>query len=844
MYQKLHRLLNLTFTLSAVTLALGCGGHTHHIGPVTPELPAGPAKAMPALPAPAQLKHRLAAFTESSLMREGSDFDPNQPHTKTSSAGTDLVFAPNFATTQQVADLALALFSFGVKDYNRDANLRLTWATAPAAGTCWVALANRTANHWDWFALPANNQIDIPSIATYTGPAPGFDLYAAIAVTGPGGATLDKLRIGAQPSPGNPTAQLTATPNLGLQPLMVTLDASGSTAAAPATITQYEFDFGEGGGYVNNGTTASTGHIYRTKGSFVAKVRVTDVFGGTSTASAPLTIGVSPNYDEVEDNDTDLTANTLPAVPFNGFRGNVGSGGGYDGDTDDYFICNTQVGKKLSFRLDFTAGTPGLALYDNSGNFLDFSFAASPCTINFTVPAGTPLPLIVDVTSFDVAANYTLSVGLNPPVAALTSTPSQGNVPLDVVLDASGSTDASPGHIVSYSFDPEGDGTFLAPQAGATMPFTYTTAAIYGPVVRVIDDSGLSSTATTSILAGVTFDEVENNDTPATANPLTFPLHNFTGSLGAPGYDGDDYDYFSFSANTGDVVDIQMQLDPQQADFDLYLYDALGNELANSFTTNALEEVKYQITAQDSGPFVVAASWYAGSGTYTLSGSINAPVAKLVAAPNVGTAPLDVVLDASGSTDKAPGTIVSYEFDPEGNGSFQPPQAGATLNYTYTLSDTHSPIVRITDDDGYTALATAYVFTAGTYDEIEPNNAGQDGTLLPAFPFSNLRGSHGAGPGYHGYDGGPVDAWIFNSAANHHFTFTNTYDNTTGELAFELQDKYGDVLLDTYGTGGTATLDYVTGSDPNDGGKPYYLWVWDLNNTHFGDYNLSGVRVN
>lgn len=71
-----------------------------------------------------------------------------------------------------------------------------------------------------------------------------------------------------------PAAALTATPSSGDKPLAVTLDASGSTD--DSSITKYEFDYGEGGGWVDNGTTATKAHTYTVSGTYTASVRVTD----------------------------------------------------------------------------------------------------------------------------------------------------------------------------------------------------------------------------------------------------------------------------------------------------------------------------------------------------------------------------------------------------------------------------------------------------------------------------------------------------------------------------------------------------------------------------------------
>lgn len=95
--------------------------------------------------------------------------------------------------------------------------------------------------------------------------------------------------------------------------------------------------------------------------------------------------------------------------------------------------------------------------------------------------------------------------------------------------------------------------------------------------------------------------------------------------------------------------------------------------------------------------------------THTAAGSsvsVNAPpVADLQADPTSGPAPLQVNFDASGSTD-SDGTIVDYEWDFDGDGSFNETGAEAdshgvtTAQFIYNTSGNFEAFVRVTDDSG------------------------------------------------------------------------------------------------------------------------------------------------
>lgn len=95
--------------------------------------------------------------------------------------------------------------------------------------------------------------------------------------------------------------------------------------------------------------------------------------------------------------------------------------------------------------------------------------------------------------------------------------------------------------------------------------------------------------------------------------------------------------------------------------------------------------------------------------TITVTPPNQPPVAALTATPDTGVVQLDVLLDAGGSTD-ADGTIVKYEWDPNGDGTFEL-DTGTTssVNYLYSTIGVYNPAVRVTDDDGDTGVASVPV---------------------------------------------------------------------------------------------------------------------------------------
>ena len=96
----------------------------------------------------------------------------------------------------------------------------------------------------------------------------------------------------------------------------------------------------------------------------------------------------------------------------------------------------------------------------------------------------------------------TYTAANQPPTAVITASPTNGPAPLTVSFDGTGSTDPE-GKPLSYSWDLNGDGTF-GDATGPTASYTYTTAGVYHPSLRVTDDQGASDTTSVTVTAGNT----------------------------------------------------------------------------------------------------------------------------------------------------------------------------------------------------------------------------------------------------------------------------------------------------------------------------------------------------
>lgn len=415
-----------------------------------------------------------------------------------------------------------------------------------------------------------------------------------------------------------PQASITADTLFSVTlPFDVNFDASGSSDTLPGSIVGYEFDFGDGGGYIDNGSNPIALHTYASKGKFPATVRVTDNEGGQATASVDI---YAAYYDEVEPNNTRATGNTLPPLPVSGFQGSLGSSSQivvYDGGTSDYFNCTASTGDTIQIKVTFDARglDLGVNLFDKNGAFLAQSQmdGKSPQVIDWTVGANQS-PLNILLIALSGASDYTMDISINPPVADLQANPMQGDPPLQVDISGAGSYDPPPGSIVKYEFDfGEGNGWEDYNLTTVTQ-HTYEAEGSFLVKLRVTDDIGLTDTEQLTIKVGNPYNEVEDNDDHAQANAVTFPMGNWAGSLGTnpptyPGYDGDDRDFVKFSAAAGQTINFSLQGDSNTADIDIHLEDIDGNMLAESITPEANESFQYTFTA-DGEYWIYIELWY------------------------------------------------------------------------------------------------------------------------------------------------------------------------------------------------------------------------------------------
>jgi PKD repeat protein len=292
---------------------------------------------------------------------------------------------------------------------------------------------------------------------TFSLPQPGNYSITLVVTDDKGvtGSVTESVLVGQAP-----TASFTATPTSGQNPLVVNVNG-GASSDPDGTIVNYAWNFGNG--QTATGVTAST--TYTDPGTYIVTLTVTDNVG--LTASTTRTITVAQNQAPVANIAATPTAGVNPLVV------NVSGAG----STDD--------GTIVSYAWDFGNGQTATGV---------------TASTTYTDPGSYEITLTVtDDKGVTGTATRTIEVGQNQaPIASFTATPTSGDTPLVVALDASASSDVD-GTIASYAWN-FGNGQTAT---GVTATATYPVAGTYTVTLTVTDDKGVTASATQTISVSV-----------------------------------------------------------------------------------------------------------------------------------------------------------------------------------------------------------------------------------------------------------------------------------------------------------------------------------------------------
>jgi subtilisin-like proprotein convertase family protein len=235
-----------------------------------------------------------------------------------------------------------------------------------------------------------------------------------------------------------------------------------------------------------------------------------------------------------------------------------------------------------------------------------------------------------------------------------------------VTLDASGSVSVAPGGISGYEWD-LGSGFGGTTTSATHGPDTFAIRGRYTLRVRVSDANGVIGTASQTLIVS----QVPSASITLPPSPKEGSSAQLQGSGTDPEGTAVTYDWDVDGSHYSEQNPIVYFGSPGPHTVTLQVTDGDGAVGTTQATLNVLPTTP--------------------------------PVAAITATPNPVLAGNPVAFDASDSYD-ADGSVVSYEWDLDGNGSFETP-GGGSVQRSYPNPTVLSVGVRVTDNDGRTAVA-------------------------------------------------------------------------------------------------------------------------------------------
>ena len=525
--------------------------------------------------------------------------------------------------------------------------------------------------------------------------------------------------------------------------LNVDFDASASSDS-DGTITQYVWDFGEGG----SATGVAPSYTYATDADYVVSLTVTDDDNAVHVLTQPLSLTPLPDAPE-------FTLHPLSQT--------------------------VEVGDPVTFSVAL-AGTPPINLqWQANGVDIAGETGTSYTSVNHNLADdGTLISVVATNAAGSRTSNNAIMTVIPaniPPTAVISLTPGSGFAPLTVTADAGGSSD-SDGTITSYSWD-LGDGTSAT---GVSVNHVYATDGTFTVQLTVTDDDGDSSTSSTSITV----------DPPVLPSIVTQPQASailvgesatFTVSaIGTPTltyqWRRNGADIPGATASSYSLINASTSDDGAQ--FSVTVSNAAGSVSSNAVSLGVNTPPSAAFTAtplnapipftasfdasgsNDSDGNLTDYSWDFGDGTtgsgvapshqYTVAGVMTVtltitdddgatastsqsiianapPLASFTLDQSIGLAPLSVNANAASSSDPD-GSITSYAWDfGDGNSA-----TGQTTSHTFAAG-TWTLSLTVTDNDGATHttaqtvianVAPSAAFTQSTGNGLAPLNVDFD----------------------------------------------------------------------------------------------------------------------
>ena len=483
----------------------------------------------------------------------------------------------------------------------------------------------------------------------------GGTAAASHAFTSPGIYTVtltatDDLGVSAtateQVTVDSPAAAFTITPATVVAPgAPITFDASGSTDPE-GTITDYQWNFGDGTPVDDAGTSTGVQRAYAARGTYTVTLTATNNFGQTSTTTHTVTVDDAPTAAFTSSPAT--VAAPGATVNFNASASAPGASGGTIAD----------------YSWNFGDGTP----VDDTGGTATASHA-------YTLP-GTYTITLTATDDLGVSATTTELITIDAPTAAFTPSATVSAPGATVSFDASGSTDPE-GTITDYNWNLG----HYSVDTGSTpsLQHQFWHRGVRTVTLTVTNNFGQTSTATHTVT-------IDDPPTAAfTSSPATVAAPgatvSFNASASAPGASGGTIADYSWNFGDGTPVD-----------------DTSGTAAAtHAYASPGIYTVT--LTATDD---------LGVTDTATEQLTVDAPAAAFTTSPSTPAPGSSATFDASGSTDPE-GTITDYSWNFGDGSPVQDAGATAAVQHTYATRGTYNATLTVTNSFGQTSTTTRTV---------------------------------------------------------------------------------------------------------------------------------------
>ncbi|HKN93127.1 MAG TPA: PKD domain-containing protein [Thermoleophilaceae bacterium] len=527
-----------------------------------------------------------------------------------------------------------------------------------------------------------------------------------------------------------PTAAFTSSPAHPTPGATVSFDGTGSSDPEDGSVTSYSWDLNDDGVY-GDSTSATPTTTFATAGPHPVSLEVTDSNGATDTVGHLVTVNAPPTADFTF---TPTTPNPNDTINLDGTSSTDSDGtiASYSWDTNDdgTFGDKTGATPTISFSapgthtvqlrvtdndgatdtvskditvnappsaaFTFTPTTPnpgdtinldGTSSTDSDGTVASYSWdlngdgtygdsTSSKPTTSFATPGNHTVGLqVTDDNGATDTVTHTITVN-NPPTAAFTSSPAHPTPGATVSFDGTGSSDPEDGSVTTYAWDLDNNGTFTD-SSSATPTTTFATPGAHTVTLRVTDSNGATDTISHNV----------NVNAPPSAAFTSSPAHPIPGQTVS--FDGRG------SSDDGSIASYSWDLND-----DGTFGDSTSATPSTSFATAGTHTVKLRVTDN-----------FGATDTVTHDVTVNAvPTAAFTFTPTHPDPNQTINLDGTGSSDPEDGSVTSYSWDLNNDGTFGD-STSATPNTSFSTSGPHTVKLKVTDSDGATSAAVSQVIT-------------------------------------------------------------------------------------------------------------------------------------